>query len=75
VASAVATDAAHRVAESGDRTAAGELIRRWLGHDAVVRWRVGDGQVRIDVEVPAPAVPGLDATIHRGATVRREIAP
>ena len=75
IAAAVATDAAHHVAETGDRTEADERIRRWLGPDADIRWRTDGAQVRVDVAVPAPLVPGLSPGIHRTAAARREVAP
>jgi hypothetical protein len=75
VVAAVATDAAHHVAETGDRAEADRRIRRWLGADADVRWDAAGDQVRVEVGVAAPAVPGLDTTIRRTAAARREGAP
>jgi hypothetical protein len=75
IAAAVATDAAHHVAETGDRAEADRRIRRWLGPGAEVRWRTDGAQIRVDVDVPAPIVPGLTATIRRTAGARREAAP
>jgi hypothetical protein len=77
LASVVAAESAHDVAEAGPddgmaRTRAEARIVSVLGDDVEVIWAADEGSVRLVVVVPSPPVPGLPATIRRGATARWE---
>jgi hypothetical protein len=77
LAAVVAAETAHDVAEAGPgdpraRSRAEARIRQVLGEDVDVTWSHDEAAVRLQVLVPSPPVPGLSATIRRGATARWE---
>ena len=78
VVTAVATDAAHRLAEASPTTAADirreadARIRSLLGADARIRWTTGDDGPTVEIRVGGPRLPGLEVDIHRGAVARAE---
>ena len=76
---AVAVDAAHTVAEArsaGDRERARlraeQRIRTLFGPEAVVLWADTPDGPSVQLRVPGPALPGLTATLDRGAVARIE---
>ena len=79
LATALATDAAHRVAEAGTGPAAARArqeaerrIRVVLGDQAAVEWSEDPSGPAVEVTVAAPRLPGLADEIRRGAQARRE---
>jgi hypothetical protein len=78
VVTAVATDAAHRVAEASPtavadaRRAADTRIRAVVGPDARIRWAAGADGPSVEIRVTAPRLPGLPGDIRRGAVARAE---
>ena len=78
VVTAVATDAAHRLAEASPTAAvdirreADARIRTLLGADARVRWTTGADGPTVEIRVDGPRLPGLEADIRRGAVARAE---